>query len=611
MIFVYDIGNENYDRNGNAVLTPISGTIKQIAGGNYDLTMVHPIDPDGKWAHLVPDAVIKAPIPEETITTAYSGMDVDVYLTTQTAALRSGPHEPTHISYGAWVSGATYSVGAKVSYGSRNYQCTYFDESSGYIMVPPPNSPWWVEIASSTSGDPVLVNLKSGAELYYISGPTDGWYYMSTPYGLEGYIKGDYITYDRHLTPAETQPRTIKDQLFRIRTVTVETKEMRVTVTAQHVSYDLNGVLMDNVKIVRKPPAQALAWIENAFMIDYRGTIATDMVSNVNTDYSCDLSGKNGMFAILDPDQGVVATFDAEFRRDNWDLFVMNKTNTDRGFRIRYGNNMQGVNWKVNGDQLITRVVPVAKAEDGSDLYLEPTKWIDSSRISNYPVIRMERLKVSGQVGKDDGTETATNWTATTLRAEMQKQAEARFSVDKADQLQHEITVDFEMLGDTVEYAALKSLQKVLLYDTVIVIDDRIDLSATVTVSELEYDIVKKKITALKLTNVNAYNVRNVTGFNVLNNTITGNKLTDDAGDEIIVEAVDTAVDESNDYTDKKAAQTLKSSKDYTDTAADTAKTEAINSAETYTGNYVGSKHGYGSFESYIKAYCDGRYARL
>lgn len=606
MIHLYDPGHENFQNNGDVILTPVSGSHKQVAGGAYDLTMVHPIDPEGKWAHLVPDAIIKAPVPKETIETAFSGMDVDVYKTNQAAALRSGPNEPSTITYGGWSAGTVYSVGAKVSYNNKNYQCTSFDESSGYIMVPPPNSPWWVEIARTRPGDPVLVNLKSGADLYYVSGPSSGVYYMSTPYGLEGYINGNYISYNRHLTPEETQPRTIKDQLFRIRTVTVDTKEMRVTVNAQHVSYDLNGVLIDRAKIVRKPPAQALAWLESAFMIDYRGTIATNMVSNVNAEYTAEIAGKSGMYAILDPDQGVVPTFDAEFRRDNWDLFVMNKTNTDRGFRIRYGNNMRGVNWKVQGDKLVTRVVPVAKAADGSDLYLEPTRWVDSSRIGNYPVIRMERLKVQGQVGKDDGTETATNWTAVTLRAEMQKQAEARFSVDRADQIQHEITVDFEMLGDTAEHPELKQLQQVVMYDTVIIIDERVGLGASVTVNEIEFDIIKEKITALKLTNVNPYNVKNVSGFNVLVNTITGDKLTDDAGDEIRDEAVDIAQDFTEEYATHKKQEAIKAAADYTDETTETAKTEAIAAA----AENVGSNHGYATFEAYIKAYCDDRYEK-
>lgn len=582
MINVYDIGTDNYAGNGDAVLTPTEAKIRSIAGGNYELNLVHPIDAEGKWAHLQPNAVIKAPVPAETITNAYTGMEADVYVTTTAAAMRTQPSEPQTITYGSWSSGATYSPGSKVTYEGHNYQCTQFDQSSGYIMVPPNNSPWWTEIARMTTGAPILVNLKPGAQLYYVSGPSSGWYYMSTTYGLEGYVKGSQLEYSRHLTPEETQPREVTTQLFRIRSVTVNTKEMKITATAQHVSYDLNGVLMDNVKIVRKPPAQAIAWIENAFMIDYPGTIATDMVENANADYSCDLSGKNGMFALLDPDKGVVPTFDAEFRRDNWDLFVMNKTNTDRGFRIRYGNNMIGVNWRISADNLVTRIVPVAKAKKGDDLYLSGTKWVDSQYVNLYPVIRMERLKVNGQVGKDDGTETATNWTEDTLRAEMRKQAQARYSVDKCDQLQHEITVDFERLGDTAEYAQFRNLQRVLLYDTVIVEDDRIDLSATVTVTELEYDCLKEKITSLKLTNVNAYHVKNVSGFNVLNNSIGGDKLTDDAGNGI----VEQAVDESAEYAEEVAA-------------------DALSQSKTYTEDYVGSSHGYSTFEEYIKWWVD------
>lgn len=591
MISVYDKGNTNFDKNGNAVIMPISGSIHQVAAGNYDIKFVCPMDPDGKWAHLVEEAIVKAPVPAETIENAFSGLEADVYTTTTAAALRSGPNEPTTITYPAWVSGSTYSVGSKVSYNGRNYQCSQFDATSGYVMVPPPNSPWWFEIARTRPGDPALVNLKQGTELYFVSGPSDGWYYMSTVYGLEGYIKADYVSYTRHVTPAETQPREIKDQLFRIKTVNRESDQKQVTVTATHVSYDLNGVLIDNVNIVRKAPAETLAWMEQAFMIPYKGMIATNMPTSTDASYTGQISGKSGMYGLLDPDKGVVKTFGAKFTRDNWDLFVMENNHVDRGFRIRYRNNMKGVSWNSSSDKLTTRIVPVAKAEDGSDLYLDPSRWVDSPHINDYETIYMERLKVNGQVGKDDGTETGTNWTLSTLRAEMERQAQSRFDVDQCDIPEHEIVVNFEMLGDTAEFSWLKNLQRVLLYDTVIAINEEVGLSASVEVTELEWDIVKKKITALKLSNVKPYHVKNVSGFNVLANSITGDKLTDDAGDELIGSAVDKAVDEANEYTNNKAGQTLNSSKQYTE-------------------EFVGSKHGYGSFESYIKAYCDGRYAR-
>lgn len=602
MISVYDIGNSAFDKLGNVILAPTKCVIKNVAAGQYDLTMVHPIDPDKKWTHLVPEAIIRAPIPAELIENAYAGMDVDVYKTTSSAALREGPSEPTQIIYGGWsettAANDGYGVGSKVTFGSQNYECTYWDSTETLRKrVIPSASSWWKKIANMTTGSPVLVQMKSGADLYYVSGPSSGWYKMSTTYGLEGYIKSSQVTYSRHLTPSETHDRLITSQLFRIKNVSVDTKNMAVSVTAEHVSYDLNGVLIDYVKIVRKPPAQAIAWIEAAFLIDYQGSIASNITASNDRLYSAEISGRNGTFALLDPDKGVVAQFEAAFRRDNWDLFVMEKNSTDQGFRIRYGNNMLGVNWKIGSDELITRVVPIAKDEDGETLYVsDSTKWIDSSYINNYPVIRMERLKVNGQVGKDDGTETDTNWTKAALRTEMTKQAQARFSVDKCDQLKHEITIDFVRLGDTEEYKQFRNLQDIRLYDTVIAEDPRIDLSVSVQVVEIEFDAISERVTAMKLSNVEGYNVKNVAGFNVLNNSITGTKLTDDAGDDI----VNQAVDESAEYTDEKAVQTLSQSKRYTDDIAeDTLETAAENTEQAIS-----------TYDSGLKIWIDQHYER-
>lgn len=553
MICVFDKTNTNFSGNGNVILMPRKCKHRQAAAGKYDLTMEHPIDPTGKWMHLVPEAIIRAPVPQETIENAYSGLDVDLYRTTTEAALRQGPDEPTKINYTQWYSNVGYSPGDKVSvYGwtHQNYQCNQWDSSSGQTQVPPYNSSWWTAIADYTSGSPVIVNLKANTDLYYVSGPENGWYQMSTIYGLEGYIKASQIEFVRHLTPEETQPRKITTQLFRIKSVTVDSENQKVDVTAEHVSYDMSGVLIDDADIHQKNPAQAIAWIEQAFMIDYHGTIATNMTSDNDGSYTGEIKGKNATYALLDPDKGIVGTFDAMYRRDNWDVFVLRKDNKNRGFQLRYGKNMIGVNWKIGSENLITRVVPVAKAEDGSDLYLDGTKWVDSAHIEEYPVVRMERLKVDGQVGKDDGTETDTKWTETTLRAHMRKKAEERFSVDKVDLLVHDITIDFEMMGDTEEFRALQGLEKVLLYDTVTAINEQIQMSVTVEASEIEYDCIREKVTALKLTNVNAYHGKNVSGFNVFNNSITPDKLTDDALNGI----ADYALKDANEYTDGRVS---------------------------------------------------------
>lgn len=551
MISIYDIGNEDFTSNGNAVLTPLKCSHRQVAAGKYDLSITHPLDEHGKWTHIVPDAIIKAPVPVETITNAYSGMEADVYKTNQAAAMREEPREPAPISYSAWVAGNTYNVGDKVSvsgYSHRNYQCIQFDSGSGQVMVPPPNSSWWKEIADSTSGAPVMINMKTGTELFFVEDAGSGWYKMSTLYGMEGYVKSSQLTYDRHLTPAETQPRKIKTQLFRVRTVNVDSKSRTITATAEHVSYDMSGVLVKDAKIVKKNPAFALAWIEQSFMIDYRGTIATNMTDDENGTYTGEIKGKNAIYALLDPDKGIVSTFDATFRRDNWDVFVLAREETDKFFDMRYRKNMLGVSWNIKNDGSVNRVVPVAKAEDGSDLYL-PEMWVDSPLISQQAVIRMERIKVNGQVGKDDGTESGTVWTEEALLEEMRTKAEERFTIDKADQTVHDVTIDFEMLGATDEYRRLRSLENVLLYDKVIAHNDEIKLSIEAEVTEIEFDCIKEKVTALKLSNVSGRNDRTVSGFNVFNNSITGDKLTDDAIDSFDSTGI---TDEAHEYADSR-----------------------------------------------------------
>ena len=67
MISIFDSTNTTFAGNGDAVLIPTECRHIQAAAGKYDLTIKHPVDPWGKWKHIVPEAVIRAPVPEETI----------------------------------------------------------------------------------------------------------------------------------------------------------------------------------------------------------------------------------------------------------------------------------------------------------------------------------------------------------------------------------------------------------------------------------------------------------------------------------------------------------------------------------------------------------------
>ena len=525
---------DRFNNNGVAVLTPTKGKGKAVAGGTCEINFTHPIDPEGKWAYLVPGAIVRAPVPEETIENAFVGIDVDLYRTNASAPLRAAPTDPSTITYPEWDWTTAYTVGSKVTEtGYGNYQCVAYDGTTQQIMVPPhSNSDWWRQIPSTGGGAAVLVQLASGQDLYFLEDAGSGWYKMTTPLGIEGYIKSSQVTFIQHLTPQATDEQVIRDQLFRIKSVTVGTKAMEVNVYAQHVAYDLSAILVRDVDLSKAAPSMAITRIMDSLMMAYRGNVATNLTSTDDGTYTGKINGKNGTFALLDPDSGVVSTFKARLARNNWDIYILKDTPRDRGMRMAYGKNVRGITWKRGIESLATRVVPVAKNEMGEDLYL-PENYVDSPNINDQPVIYMQRLAVKGQVGKDDGTGTGTVWTAETLYTEMRSKAQELFDIDHADDVYTEITVDFEQLGDTAEYAWMKDLEKINLYDTVHAVDERVGLEQALKVTELEWDLVRKKITALKMSTTTGQGMATVAGYNIGNNSIGTEKLTEAAITEI------------------------------------------------------------------------------
>lgn len=61
MIQCYGKDNTNYDTNGDITLLPTQCELSTEINGTWELTMSHPLDPDGRWKYLSEEAVISAP----------------------------------------------------------------------------------------------------------------------------------------------------------------------------------------------------------------------------------------------------------------------------------------------------------------------------------------------------------------------------------------------------------------------------------------------------------------------------------------------------------------------------------------------------------------------
>ena len=538
MINLYTDFETDYEKNGAAVLMPTVSTVSEEAGASWELSLTHPMDPRGIWKLLNTGYIIKCPVPVRMIAPMVSGDKLDVYRVTSSAPLRAAPKEPYAVSYPPWyyhpqtVKG--YVAGDKVTdlENGHNYQCIQTPVGAN-IRNRRPSHPmagaWWKRIPDETGGASTLLTLPAGAEVYLVESVSSSWRRVATFGGAEGYIRASALEYSRTVSADEGSRRTVRDQLFRIYEVDADSAKQLVKVRARHVSYDYNANLLTELVITQQPPAVSLALIKGA-MIDAQENIFATNLTAADGLYTQTHSWQNGISALLDPDTGFVPAYKAQLVRDNWDVYIYRNDPVDRGVRLTYGNNLTGVNWKRSSANLINRVIPVAKAADGSDLYLEEL-FVDSQYIDTYPVIRMERLKVEGQVGKDDGN--GGTYTVDSLREHMTAKALERFTVDRVDAPKTELRVSFVLLGDTAEYNQYRQLQQLYLYDTVTVIDPTMGLNESLQVKGYTWDAIRGRYTDIVLGDVFDYSSRAIAGYELKNGSIQINKLSPSAVAEL------------------------------------------------------------------------------
>lgn len=61
MIQIYKPENTGYEKNGDMPLFPTTATVHAVLNGEWEATLEHPIDEDGRWKYIIEDAVVKMP----------------------------------------------------------------------------------------------------------------------------------------------------------------------------------------------------------------------------------------------------------------------------------------------------------------------------------------------------------------------------------------------------------------------------------------------------------------------------------------------------------------------------------------------------------------------
>lgn len=285
----------------------------------------------------------------------------------------------------------------------------------------------------------------------------NGAYELELDYAAEG-IHAEEIAVNRII---KAKPNFTDDpQLFRIYKVG-KTINGRFTVSAQHISYDLSGKLIQSGTAGSCGGAVALlAASAGNFAINTNKSINAPFTIKEPSSVRSWFGGKEG--SLLD-------IYGGEWSYNNYSAYLRQDRGADRGVQIRYGKNLTQLSQVLNMENLVTGVLPYYIDQDGN-------KTI-GTKVSTGLTLDVDRdiaVDFSQQVNPDSGTAIATQLAnlATSYIAS------------------HNLTAPLNSI--TLDFVQLSSLQeRVDLCDTVHIIVESLGINAAIKCVATVWDVLK------------------------------------------------------------------------------------------------------------------------
>ena len=448
-IYVYDKSCEDFTNFGLCgALTPTSCVFEEEANGMSEITLEHPIDDFGRFNALTYDNLLVAEVPVRTT----PEIDGHTIVTT--------------------VEKCTVKMGGI----TKAYRTIY-------------------RSVKNDSGRKGFRVLPYGAAVTVVQKYSDNWRKVKCDYGT-GYMHIDGLDFgsevvieDKSQSIESVQPAwTVKPQIFRI--YSVEKNIDTIKVSARHISYDLLYNITSYSSKEAVPCYTALSAIMNNTVSEHDFDAYTNLA---DTRVGLEWTRVNPINALLDPETGLTALYGAALVRDNWELYVLHDPGLNRGVTIEYAKNMTGLECTESTEDVVTRVIPVGEDKDGNDLLLSGTIYVDSPHINDYPVPHIQVLKCTDcKAASKKAADIAV------VREKMKLQAQAVFD-EGADVPEVEMSVDFVTLGDTAEYAQYKDLDRLFLWDYVIIRHKKLGLDVTARVASIKWDCITGRMESMEI----------------------------------------------------------------------------------------------------------------
>lgn len=286
----------------------------------------------------------------------------------------------------------------------------------------------------------------------------------------------------RSIIQAKVDPVS-KLQPFRVYQITKPSSGV-VTVRARHLAYDLGGVPVS--PFASQGAVSALNGLSSNAVVDCPFTFSTDKTASAAFSVAVPsliwplLGGSKG---------GILDTFGGEYEFDVYDVHLWTRRGADRGVSIRYGKNLTSLEQDENCANCYTGVYPYWTKADGQLVQL-PEKIVSAP--GNFDYVKILTVDFSAE------------WQEAPTAEQLRARAEAYISSNDIGKPTVSWKVEFVQLEQTVEYKGTGLLERVLIGDTVSVEFEKMGVSASARVVEVDYDTLLERYNSVTLGSVKA-----------------------------------------------------------------------------------------------------------
>lgn len=322
----------------------------------------------------------------------------------------------------------------------------------------------------------------------------NGSYELSISYPITGNIYA-YIN-EGNIIKCKAND-TSDPQLFRIYSCSKPLNGI-VSIKAEHISYDLNGIPIAELKLKSATAQMAItkAISDGAFESKFKA------LSDIATLNTIDLSEPCSIRAALGGQQGsVLDIWGGEYEFDNYVIKLHSHRGSDTGVTIEYGKNLTDIKQDKNITATYTHIMPYAtyteQKDDGNGKTTSEDKFV-YLKDKVLPINEAAELghKKAYIINLSDQFSAGDEITPATLRTKAETYLKTHTSLGVPSV---SITASFVSLWQTEEYKNIAPLEKVKLCDTVTVKFAKLGVSAKAKVIKTIYDVLAEKYKSIEL----------------------------------------------------------------------------------------------------------------